>query len=193
VAWNRSLHGGRVLSPASYRELLSVGTLNDGTRLRYAKGIGVDSSFGRAVIAHGGGINGFLSDLQYFPADSLTIAVLVNTAGPVGPGGISNRILEVIYGKWALKGVAFTGNAADYAGEYSGIGRGRQMVVRIAAATAGPGLTIQPVPGQPAPLLYLGNEVFDRNGMRYTFVRENGRVTKIRVLGGAAATVLTRR
>lgn len=193
VAWNRALHRGRVLSPASYREFLTVGTLNDGTRLRYAKGIGVDSSFGRPVIAHGGGINGFLSDLQYFPDDSLTVAVLINTAGPVGPGQISNRILEVIYGKWELKGVPFTGNAAEYAGEYHGIGRGRQMVVRVAAAQTGSGLTIQNVPGQPAPLVYLGNDVFDRNGMRYHFVRENGRVTRIRVLGGALATVLTRR
>jgi CubicO group peptidase (beta-lactamase class C family) len=194
VAWNNALHGGRILSPASYRELLTVGTLNDGTRLRYAKGIGVDSSFGRPVIAHGGGINGFLSDLEYFPGDQLTVAVLINSTGPVSPNAISNRILETIYGKWSLKGTDFTGNAADYAGEYSGIGRGRPMVVRIAAESAGKGLTIQNVPGpQPQPLTYLGNETFDRNGMRFTFVRENGRVTKIRVVGGATATVLMRK
>jgi CubicO group peptidase (beta-lactamase class C family) len=195
VAWNQALHRGKILTPASYRELISVGTLNDGSRLRYAKGIGVDSAFGRVVLAHGGGINGFLSDLRYFPADSLSVATLINTAGPVNPGNISNRILETIYGQRAApRSVAFTGNAEEYAGEYRGVGRGRELAFRIAAASDGKGLTIQPIPGaQPAPLLYLGNDVFERGGTRYTFVRENGRITKIRMLGGAAASTLTRR
>ncbi len=39
AAWNRALHGGKVLSPAAYRELITPGVLNDGTKLRYAKGL----------------------------------------------------------------------------------------------------------------------------------------------------------
>ena len=191
VAWNHALHETNLLlTPASHRELVAPGTTNDGTRLRYGKGIGVDSMFGRPAYAHGGGINGFLSELEYFPQDSLSIVVLINTAGPVNPGLVSRGVAETIYGKWAPKAVAFTGNPADYAGEYHGAGRGREMVVRISADPSGKGLLGQPVPGQGGPLLYLGNETFERNGGRFTFVRENGAVTKIRMSGGSAYAVL---
>ena len=60
VAWNRALHqGNTLLTPASYRELITPGLTNDGARLRYGKGIGVDSILGKMAYAHGGGINGF--------------------------------------------------------------------------------------------------------------------------------------
>jgi hypothetical protein len=154
-------------------------------------GIGTDSAFGRAQLAHGGGINGFVSDLRYFPSDSLSIAVLINSTGGVSPGVISQRILETIYGRWSPRAVAFAGNAADYAGEYRGVGRGREMVVRIVADSTG-GLALQG-PAQAAPLIHLGNDVFERGGARYTFVREGGRVTKIKMSGGSSYSVLTRR
>jgi hypothetical protein len=44
IAWNHALHGGRLLSSASYQELITPGTLNGGTVLRYAKGLSVDLS-----------------------------------------------------------------------------------------------------------------------------------------------------
>ena len=50
VAWTRALHGGRLLGPAAYRELITPGTLTDGTRLRYAKGVVVDSVAGHRAI-----------------------------------------------------------------------------------------------------------------------------------------------
>ncbi len=43
-------------------------------------------------------------------------------------------------------------------GEYRGIGRGREMVARIAADSAGTGLTIQTGSGRPVKLVYLGGE-----------------------------------
>jgi CubicO group peptidase (beta-lactamase class C family) len=193
VAWNQALHGGRILSPASYRELITPGTLNDGTRLRYAKGLSADSLLGRRVIYHGGGINGFLSDLKYFPDDSITIAVLVNTAGPVAPGAISRSIAEVIFGPWSIKSVPLRGGADAYVGEYRGIGRGREMVARIAADSAGTGLTIQTGSGRPVKLVYLGGETFDREGARFTFVREGGRVIRLRADTGGVYTILSRK
>jgi CubicO group peptidase (beta-lactamase class C family) len=72
--------GNTLLTPASYRELITPGLTNDGARLRYGKGIGVDSILGKMAYAHGGGINGFLSHLEYYPADSLTVVVLVNSS-----------------------------------------------------------------------------------------------------------------
>jgi CubicO group peptidase (beta-lactamase class C family) len=192
VAWNQALHGGRILSPASYRELITPGPLNDGTLVRYAKGLAVDSMLGQRIIQHGGGINGFLSDLKYFPDDTLSIAVLINTAGPVAPGAITQRIAEVIYGKWTRSGVAFTGNLSEYAGEYRGVGRGQPLTVRIEADSSGKALMLRRGNAAPTPLLYLGNEVFDLNGARYTFLRENGRITQMRADFGSLNSILKR-
>ena len=62
VAWNEALHGdgngGALLSAESYRELITPGTLNDGTPLRYAKGLYVLESGGHELIGHGGTIRG---------------------------------------------------------------------------------------------------------------------------------------
>jgi CubicO group peptidase (beta-lactamase class C family) len=191
VAWNRALHGGKILSAESYRELITPGALNDGTRLRYAKGLSVDSLLGQRTIRHGGGINGFLSDLTYFPDQDLTIAVLVNTAGPVDPGSISRSIAETIFGKWTPAAVSFKGKTGDYVGEYHGVGRGREMVVRIAAGVDA--LTIQVGDGQPTPLVYLGSETFARDGSRYTFVRTNGGVSGLRADNVGGYSILARK
>ncbi|HSL69769.1 MAG TPA: serine hydrolase domain-containing protein [Longimicrobiales bacterium] len=193
VAWNRALHGGRILSGSSYRELIGPGTLNDGTRLRYAKGLSVDSAFGRPLIAHGGGINGFLSQLDYYPEDSLSIVVLINTGGPVSPGAIARDIAEVFYGKWSPRGVAFTRDAADYAGEYRGVGRGRELVARVTASTEGSGLSIQTGNAPARPLVHLGNELFALGNSRFTFVRENGKIVKLRADLGSVYSILQRK
>jgi CubicO group peptidase (beta-lactamase class C family) len=41
VTWLRALHGGRVLSAASYAEFIAPAKLNDGTPLRYSMGLQV--------------------------------------------------------------------------------------------------------------------------------------------------------
>ncbi|MGH7559401.1 MAG: serine hydrolase domain-containing protein [Gemmatimonadales bacterium] len=185
LAWNQALHGGRLLSPASYRELVTPGTLNDGTVLRYAKGLATDSMLGRPALQHGGGIHGFLSDLKYFPADSLHIAVLVNTAGPVNPGAIGTAIARLILGPVPPPtGVAFTGNADDYTGTFHGPARGGPASVTIAKDSTG-ALTWRLRNGQPARMLYFGGEQFRVGTLRLLFVREQGRVTRIRADFGA--------
>ena len=191
VAWNRALHLGKMLSPESYRELITPGTLNDGTRLRYAKGLMVDSSYGQRIINHGGGINGFLSDLRYFPDDTLTIAVLINTAGPVDPGSISSRISEVIYGKWERKPVALTVDRSEYVGTYEGVGRGVPFVATIGLGNLG--LTIQRGNGPAQALVYLGNDRFELGNLRLQFMREGGKVTRLRVDGGSLNSLLKKR
>ncbi len=62
-AWLSALHGGRVLSAGSYRAMTTPATLADGTTTRYGFGVGVAELAGRRAIFHGGGINGFLSEV----------------------------------------------------------------------------------------------------------------------------------
>jgi len=192
VAWTRALHGGRILRADAYRQLVTPDTLNDGALSRYAKGLVVgDSIAGRRAIHHGGGIPGFLSDLAWLPDDSLVVAVLVNTEGPVDPAAVTARIVAALYGEPAPPAAApFAGRAADYAGEFRGIGRGREMVLVVADSAGQPTLRINA--GPPRPLRHLGGERFATGGTRLTFVREGGRVTKVRVSQPSAYTVATR-
>ena len=191
VAWTQALHGGRILSAESYRELITPDTLNDGTRLRYAKGLSVNEISGHRSIHHGGGINGFLSDLTYFPDDSLIIAVLINTAGPTQPGAIRTNIAELILGRRQTRSQRFTGDRQALVGEYEGVGRGNRLRLKIAAT--GDTLMAQIGNGRPMPLIFLGNDTFAAGNGRFTFVREQGRVAKVRADLVSVYSVLSRR
>jgi CubicO group peptidase (beta-lactamase class C family) len=193
VAWTRALHGGRILGPAAYREFLTPGRLGDGTPLRYAMGLFVNDSIGgHLAIHHGGDIPGFSTNLAYVPADSMIVAVLMNTGGPVRPDAVTQAIVVALLGDRTPKPLAWKGRAADYAGEYRGIGRGREQVIAIAADGAARGMTVRVNGGPAQPLAFLGGETFGRGPVRYTFLREGGRVTKVRSDARSVTSVATR-
>jgi CubicO group peptidase (beta-lactamase class C family) len=93
VAWLHALHGGRVLSEHSYREMTSQSRLNDGTPLRYgmALSVGPDSR-GAMNISHGGAIGGFTAHTAWYPDAQLAVVVLINSNGPVSPGAIASEL-----------------------------------------------------------------------------------------------------
>ncbi len=47
-------------------------------------GISLAETDGRRTISHGGGINGFVTESEYYPNDDLVVVVLLNTAGCFG-------------------------------------------------------------------------------------------------------------
>tara|TARA_B100000809_G_scaffold71380_1_gene68975 strand:- start:2703 stop:4115 length:1413 start_codon:yes stop_codon:yes gene_type:complete len=98
VKWNQALHKGGVLSNSVYSQMITPGQLNDGTELRYAKGLSLSKVANRKAIHHGGGIQGFLSQSLYFPKEDLAIVVLANTAGPISPSKIAEDIAIKILG-----------------------------------------------------------------------------------------------
>jgi len=168
IAWNRALHGGKVLSPAAYKELITPGVLNDGTQLRYAKGLSLHSFGGHQAIEHGGGINGYLSSAAWFPDDSAVIVVLVNTAGPVGPDAIAASIAEIVLGKVEPVIKPFTGDLKPFVGTWAGVGRGRQMAIQIAADS---GFLTASMAGGPrnTRLRYVGDNTWMMDNARLQF------------------------
>jgi len=90
-AWNRALHGGRVLSPASY----SAMTTPRGAALgKYGFGLQMGKSpWGVPVIYHLGAIMGFSAENAWFPAESLSVTILYNNS--IGKGFPTNFILEI--------------------------------------------------------------------------------------------------
>ena len=177
VTWTQALHGGRVLGAAAYRELVTPGTLNDGTPVRYAKGVVHDSIVGRRAIFHGGDIPGHATEADHYPDDSLTVVVFMNTQGPVRPSALTEQLARVVLGDRTPPPRRFAGRAADYAGTYRGPGRGTPLVLTVAAGDGG--LTVSQNGRPAAPLLWLGGERFAVGAQRYTFVREGGRVVRV--------------
>jgi CubicO group peptidase (beta-lactamase class C family) len=192
VAWSQALHGGRVLSPASYRLMTTPAPLTDGTPIRYAMGLINDSIGGKHAIHHGGGINGFLSDMAYFPEDQLIITVLINTAGPVSPGAMLNAIATFIHGTPpAPAAVALDHPASDYVGAYRGIARGPDSL-NIVVTDSG-GVRFRIMNGQPTLARYVGGDSFMIGRNRLTFVRSGGRVTALRADMISVVSLLRRR
>ncbi len=184
VAWNRALHGsgdgGPLLTAESYRELITPGTLNDGTRLRYAKGLTVTEPGGRRLLGHGGGIFGYVSDLRYYPEHDLTIAVLINTTGGASPGGIAQAIEEAVLGERQERPVrTFAGDPTRLIGTYQGRGRRRDLRVTVAGDSAG--LTLSLGTGEPRRLHYLEGRTFGVGSARCTFVEREGAVVELRM------------
>ncbi|MXX71140.1 MAG: beta-lactamase family protein [Gemmatimonadetes bacterium] len=201
ATWLGALHGGEVLTDESYAQLIEPGDLNDGTKLRYALGIAVADIMGHRAIHHGGGINGFLTESLYLPDEDLAIAVLVNTAGPVGPSALARQIIEAMVGDHTPEPMTFDGDLAYFEGVYGGPARGGTAVVRIAAE--GGVLTATPlmVGGQEIPedgqeasnLDFRGGTMFSDGGTFLTFEGEGESATVLRYDTGGGYTVMQRR
>jgi CubicO group peptidase (beta-lactamase class C family) len=181
-AWLAALHRGRVLSADSYRAMISPASLADGTQVRYGFGVGVADIGGRRAIAHGGGINGFLSEVEYFPESGLSIVVLLNTAGPVNPGDLAHQIADAVLGKTPEQAMTYSGDLSAFAGTFEGVGRGRPTSVTITAD--GGTLMIKgagPPSAPPQALAFRGGETFGVNQTLVMFERDGGRVTRLRL------------
>ena len=90
--WEQGLFGGKVLSPPSLRKMTTP-VKND-----YAFGLGVRSAGGHKVIDHNGGIEGFNTDLAYYPDDELTVVVLSNVNGQA-PEQMAAKLAAVCHGE----------------------------------------------------------------------------------------------
>ncbi len=180
-AWLAALHGGRLLSADSYRAMTTPATLADGTKVRYGFGVGVAKLRGRPAIFHGGGINGFLSEVEYFPDSGLSIVILLNTAGPVGPSDLAREIADAVLGTVSEPATAFAGDVSAFAGTFEGVGRGRPTTVTITADAGVLTMKGAGPPGAPQTLTYRGGDTFGVNDTLVTFEREGGQVVRLRL------------
>ena len=91
AAWNRALHGGRVVSPASYTAMITPRAPSRG----YGFGLQLSrrpAPWGALLIAHTCGIIGFSAENVWVPAESLSVTLLYNS---IGNGFPSNFFLEL--------------------------------------------------------------------------------------------------
>ncbi len=195
VTWLRALHGGEVLPESSYREMITPRPLNDGTPVRYAMGLSLAPDVGgRPVIAHGGGIAGFVSDTRYYPEHDLMVVMLVNTTGNLSPAALAQEIVDVLVPRVPRESRSFTGSTDELVGTYSGPSRGRVLTVSVTATADG--LMAAPEGGdRPAPLEWVEGWTFRLGPVQIvTFEREGetGPARVMRLDGGGSHYVLRR-
>jgi CubicO group peptidase (beta-lactamase class C family) len=182
VAWNQALHGGRILSDASHREMITPGRLRDGTELRYAMGLAVPEEDGRRVIRHGGGIFGYLSDARYYPDEELVVVVLQNNTGPTGPGALADSLVHMVLGPGEEPAAGgYEGDLTAFTGTYAGRVRGRTTSVEVTVEDGG--LVVRGPGRDPEvrPLEHVSGLTWRDGGDRFTFVRAGDRIVELRM------------
>jgi CubicO group peptidase (beta-lactamase class C family) len=81
VAWDASLRGNDLLTPASQAAMLSgerESGIGIGPGAKYAYGVNVGELLGRLYVSHGGGINGFGTTFTRFPDDEIVVVAYSN-------------------------------------------------------------------------------------------------------------------
>lgn len=75
--WNQALHGGKLISKASYERM----TTPEGPAKpsNYGFGIGTNKLRDHVMLTHDGGIHGFGSTLSYLPVSQTTVVILRNS------------------------------------------------------------------------------------------------------------------
>ena len=194
VTWLKALHGGKVLSPKSYAEMITPAKLNDGTVLGYGMGLAVGKdSRGLNAIGHGGGIAGFVTEATWYPDAQAAVVVLMNSNGNIDPGAIAGELAAELL-PWTRPTMkAFTGDAVPLVGTYKGPSRGREMTIEVTQGAQGPMVSTNG--SAPRPLSWVEDWTFRQGNAMLTFRRagNNGPATELRFHGGAAAYLILKR
>jgi CubicO group peptidase (beta-lactamase class C family) len=100
-AWNEALFNDKLLTAKS-REAMTTVAKNG-----YGYGLGMSQVHKRAMVSHGGGINGFSTMLARFPAEKVTVVVLRNADyGAPAPGKLSQDLAALLFGESLERPVA---------------------------------------------------------------------------------------
>lgn len=92
LKWEQGLFGGKVLSAASSKKMTTPFKQN------YACGLMVRTVNGHRDFEHAGGIEGFNTDMAYYPDDKLTVVVLANLNGGAADE-ITTKLAAVVHGE----------------------------------------------------------------------------------------------
>lgn len=79
LRWDLALTTGQVLKPESYKVMTAPRMLTTGKVSDYGCGLGITTQEGNTVLAHTGGVSGFVSGNAFIPRAKSGIVVLSNT------------------------------------------------------------------------------------------------------------------
>ncbi len=99
AAWNDALVNGKLISKASYEQMIKPYELANGEPYPYGYGLAFGPLRGRSTVFHGGGIHGFSCYTLWLPQEDVYIAVLTNSTGRrPGPGTVARRAAAILIG-----------------------------------------------------------------------------------------------
>ena len=173
ITWLKAFHGGKVLSPASYAEMITPAKLNDGTPLRYSMGLQVaEDSRGLKYIGHGGSISGFSAEATWYPDAQMAVVVLTNTTGNLDPGALAGELAAEVIPWTRPTFKQYTGDPALIVGKYQGPSRGRDMVIEVTQTPNGVAFSANGSP--PRSISWIEGLTFRQGIAIMTFRRANG-------------------
>lgn len=91
LRWEQGLFGGKLLSAASLKKMTTP------YKYDFACGLMTPVIDGHPAIEHNGGMDGFTSDMVYFPEDKVTVVVLNNLTGEAK--SIASKLAAVALGE----------------------------------------------------------------------------------------------
>jgi D-alanyl-D-alanine carboxypeptidase len=191
VRWLQSLHGGEILSPESYAEMIAPSVLSDGTLLRYGMGLTVwNDSRGLKQIGHDGGGFGFSSQAWWHPDAQLAIVVLTNSE-PDNTTAIVEALWATVLPSGPLQ-LCFAGDTSPLIGTYRG--RRGSMELVIAVAPSPEGLVASINDRAAVPLTWIEGWTFRTRAPQLTFRRSgnSGPASELRFDTGGDNIILKR-
>ncbi len=184
LRWNRALHGGKVLSDAMYRQMITpTGKAQAG---HYGFGLERQTLRGHPTIQHDGGIFGFTAELTWVPDTALSVIVLHNSdsdpTGTSAPDRIAASIGAVALGDPYPEVKPIAMSAATLK-TYEGVYRIDDKATRVLRMHDG-ALTSQRTGGTRTPLVPIATDEFAYPGS-FTLLRiernAKGSITGMRV------------
>ena len=97
--WNVAMIEGRLLAPASWKEMQTEVVLKNGLGTRYGLGLGVTTESGHRALEHGGEVSGFTASNTVFPDDRAAVSVLTNQDAAQAASAIARRIAPLLLAK----------------------------------------------------------------------------------------------
>jgi CubicO group peptidase (beta-lactamase class C family) len=108
--WNRALLSGKLVKRESLDKAFTEYKLTSGKGTGYGYGWFIRELQGSRTIEHGGGINGYLTNSIYLPAEDVYVAVFSNNEGK-SPDMVSTKMAAVAIGKpWNYKEIPIDKN-----------------------------------------------------------------------------------
>jgi CubicO group peptidase (beta-lactamase class C family) len=138
--WNEAVFNGKVLSDQSLKAAFTPAILTDKQKTDYGFGWGFGDIRGTRLIAHSGGLNGFVTYLGRQPEKKVTVIVLCNSTPPpprINPGTNGLLITEYLLWQGMAKQASFGSDIKidektlkSYVGRYN-YGRGAVLIVTL--------------------------------------------------------------
>ncbi|HKI02349.1 MAG TPA: serine hydrolase domain-containing protein, partial [Thermoanaerobaculia bacterium] len=92
--WDRNFYDPKVGGPWLIEQLQTTGTLNDGEKIDYARGLMVSEYRGLRRVSHSGGWAGYRAELIRFPDQKLSVVTLCNL-GTTNPTALAQQVADL--------------------------------------------------------------------------------------------------